>query len=145
MMHKAWCCMVNVPYCFSISSAKFHGRARQKNHWLVPKFGVSGLWLKFEFTDGFELMHKAWSSIKGVPYCFARSSINLQCHTGQKSPILTRIEYFRPVTPISIHRWISKWCPQLDVVQKRCPIVFRGPPLNLIITQDKKINDLNPI
>ena len=30
------------------------------------------------------MMHKAWSSIEEVPYCFSRSSIKFQCHTGQK-------------------------------------------------------------
>ena len=28
-------------------------------------------------------MHKAWSSIEEVPYCFPRSSIKSQGHTGQ--------------------------------------------------------------
>ena len=29
---------------------------------------ISGLQLQFEFTDGFEMMHKAWHSIEEVPY-----------------------------------------------------------------------------
>ena len=29
------------------------------------------------------MMHKAWSSIEEVPYCFPRSSIKFQGHTGQ--------------------------------------------------------------
>ena len=29
------------------------------------------------------MMHKAWSSIEEVPYCFSRSSIKFQGHTGQ--------------------------------------------------------------
>ena len=28
------------------------------------------------------MMHKAWSSIEEVPYCFPRSSIKFQGHTG---------------------------------------------------------------
>ena len=40
--------------------------------------------LKFEFTNGYEMMHKAWSSIEEVPYCFARSSIKFHGHTGGK-------------------------------------------------------------
>ena len=27
-------------------------------------------YLQFEFTDGYEMMHKDWSSIEEVPYCF---------------------------------------------------------------------------
>ena len=36
----------------------------------------------FEFTDGYEIMHKAWSGIEDVPY--SRSSLKFQGHTGQK-------------------------------------------------------------
>ena len=43
--------------------------------------GISGL---FEFTDGCQMMHKAWSSIEEVPYCFPRSSIKFQGRMGQK-------------------------------------------------------------
>ena len=39
---------------------------------------------KFEITDGYEMMHKAWSSIEEVPYCFSRSYVKLQGHTAQK-------------------------------------------------------------
>ena len=31
-----------------------------------------------------------------------------------------------------------KWCTKLDVVLKRCPIVFQGHPSNVKVTQDKK-------
>ena len=40
--------------------------------------------LKFEYTNGYEMMHKAWSSIEEVPYCFSRSSIKFQGHTAKK-------------------------------------------------------------
>ena len=30
------------------------------------------------------MMHKAWRSIEEVPYCFLRSSIKFEGHTGQK-------------------------------------------------------------
>ena len=52
-----------------------------------PKLGISGLWLQFEFTNGYEMMHKGWISIREVPYCFeiSRSSVKFQGHTGQKN------------------------------------------------------------
>ena len=31
--------------------------------------------LQFEFTNGYEMMHKTWSSTEEVPYCFSRSSV----------------------------------------------------------------------
>ena len=30
------------------------------------------------------MMHKAWSGIEEVPYCFSRSSAKFQGHMGQK-------------------------------------------------------------
>ena len=35
-------------------------------------------------TNGYEMMHKAWSIIEDVPYSFSRSSVKFQGHTGQK-------------------------------------------------------------
>ena len=52
--------------------SRSHG---SKNRRIWPRLGVSGLWLKFEFINGYEIVHKAWSSIEVVPYCFSRSSI----------------------------------------------------------------------
>ena len=54
-----------------------------KDNWFDP-YGVSGLQLELEFTDGYEMMHKAWSSIE-VPYCSLKLSIKFQGHTGQKN------------------------------------------------------------
>ena len=43
-----------------------------KNRRIWPWLGVSGLLLQFEFTNEYEMLHKAWSSIEEVPYCFPR-------------------------------------------------------------------------
>ena len=34
---------------------------------LKTQFGVSELLLQFELTDGYDMMHKAWSSMEEVP------------------------------------------------------------------------------
>ena len=52
------------------------------------------------------MMHKAWSSIEDVPYCFSMSYVKYQGHTAKKSLILTRIEGFRTETSVWIHRWL---------------------------------------
>ena len=62
-------------------SSRSHG---SKNHRFWPKLGVSGLYLLFGIIDGYEKMHKAWSSIEEVPYCFSRSSVKFQGHTALK-------------------------------------------------------------
>ena len=80
-----------------------------------PRLGVSGPWLQFEFTNGYEMMHKAWSSIEEVPYCFSRSSVKFQGHTALK------IFEFDPNwalpdcnssfnTPM-----VTRWCTKLEV------------------------------
>ena len=43
MLHKAWCCLEKVPYCFSRSSVKFEVHTAKKNRRFWPKLGVSGL------------------------------------------------------------------------------------------------------
>ena len=64
----------------AICAGNSHG---SKNRRIWPKLGVSGQQLQFEFTDGYEMLHKAWNSKGEVPYCFPRSSIKYQGHTGQ--------------------------------------------------------------
>ena len=62
--------------------SRSHGTKKNRQFW--PELSVSGLRLQFEFTDGFEMMHKAWCSIEEVPCYFSRSSIKFQGHTGWK-------------------------------------------------------------
>ena len=57
--------------------------------------------------------HKAWSSIKEVPYCFWRSSVKFQGHTALKTSNLTQIGRFRTVTPVWIHQWLWNDTPSL--------------------------------
>ena len=94
MMNKAWRSIEEVPYCFSRSSIKFQGHTAKKIVDFDPNSVFPDCNLSFWFTDGFEMMHTARSNIEGVPYCL------------KKSQILTRIERFRTVTPVWIHRWI---------------------------------------
>ena len=61
--------------------SRSHG---SKNRRIWPRLGVFGLEFQFEFTNGYEIMHKAWSSIEEVPYSFSRSYVKLQGHTAKK-------------------------------------------------------------
>ena len=83
MMHKAWSSKEELPNCFSRPS-NFKVTWLEKNGRFWPKLGVSRLELKFEFTDGFEMMQKAWCSIENMPYYFPGSSIKCQGHAGWK-------------------------------------------------------------
>ena len=82
MMPKAWSSIVEVPYCFSRSYVKFQGHTALKIVEFDPNWAFLDS-IQFEFTDGYEMLHKAWNSKGEVPYCFPRSSIKFQGHTGQ--------------------------------------------------------------
>ena len=49
------------------------------------------LLLQFEFTDGFEIMHKDWYSLDEVVYYFSRSSIKCLGHMGWKISDLNQV------------------------------------------------------
>ena len=70
------------------------------------------------------MMHKAWCSIEEVPYCFPRSSIKFQGHKGQKIAEFDRNWAF-PECNFCLNSLMDfKWYTKLDVVKKRCPIIF---------------------
>ena len=105
---------------------------------ISTQIGYSGLQLKFEFTDGYELMHKAWSSIEEVPFYYSRSSIKFWGHTGQKIADFDP-NWTNPDCTSSLNSPMDlKWCTKLAIVLKMCPIVFRGHPSNFNVTQAEK-------
>ena len=83
------------------------------------------------------MMHKAWSSIEEVPYCFSRSSVKFQGHTALK------IVEFDPNWPFpdcnsSLNSPMAMKCyAKLETEKARCPIVFQGHPSNFKVTRDK--------
>ena len=100
---------------------------------------------QFEFTNGYEMMHKAWSSIEEVPYCFWRSSVKFQGHTAMKS-VEFDPDWAFPDSNSSLNSpMATKWCTKLEVALKRCPIVFEGHPSNFKVTQLKKESILTQI
>ena len=46
---------------------------KKRQFW--PEFSISGLYLHFEITHGFEVIHKTWHGVEEFPSCFSRSSI----------------------------------------------------------------------
>ena len=68
--------------------------------------------LKFEFTNGFEMMHKVWCNKDEVPYCFSRSFIKFQGHTGWLIDDFNTInlsKITRPVAAIKSLRFALWW------------------------------------
>ena len=128
MMHKAWSSIEDVPYCFSRSSVKFQGHTGQKKSLILAQVGHFRPVTQVEFTDGYEIMHQAWSSIEEVPYCFSRSFVKFQGHTGHKIADFDSYWAFPDCNPSLNSPMVFKWCTKLYVVLKRCPIVFWGHP-----------------
>ena len=84
MLHKAWSSIEEVPYSFSRSSLKLQVGPALKIVEFDPNCAFPDYNSQFEFTNGYEMMHKAWSSMKEMPYCFWGSSVKFLGHTAKK-------------------------------------------------------------
>ena len=83
------------------------------------------------------MMHKAWSSIEEVPYCFWRSSVKLQGHTALKIVEFDPNWAFPDCNSSLNSPMAMKCCTQLETAKERCPIVFQGHPSNFKVTRYK--------
>ena len=83
------------------------------------------------------MMHRAWSSIVDMPYCFSRSYVKFQGH-----PALKIVEFDPnwafPDCKSSLNSPMAmKCCTKLETAKERCPIVFQGHPSNFKFTRYK--------
>ena len=83
------------------------------------------------------MMHKAWSSIEEVPYCFSRSSIKFQGDIALKIVEYDSNWAFPDCNSSLNSPMAMKCCTKLETPKKRCPIVFQGHLSNFKVTQDK--------
>ena len=116
MMHIAWISIKEAPYCFFKVICQIWRDTGQNNCRFWPELSVSGLWLKFEFIDGFEMMHKAWHCMEEVPYYSSRSSIKFQGHTGHKNDDFDPNKAFSDYNSSLNSPMDVKWCTKLDVL-----------------------------
>ena len=84
------------------------------------------------------MMHKAWSSIEEVPYCFLRSSVKFQGHTALKIVEFDPNWAFPDCNSSLNSPMAMKCCTKLETGKEKCPIVFQGNPSNFKVTRDKK-------
>ena len=83
------------------------------------------------------MLHKAWSSIEEVPYCFWRSSVKFQGHTALKI-IKFDPNWVFPDCNSSLNSPMAmKCCTKLETAKDRCPIVFQCHPSNFKVTRYK--------
>ena len=83
------------------------------------------------------MMHRAWSSIVEVPYCFSRSSVKFQGHIALKI-VKFDPDWAFPDCNSSLNSPMAmKCCTQLETAKERCPIVFQGHLSNFKVTRYK--------
>ena len=102
-----------------------------KNHRCWPKLGVSGLWLQLEFTDGYEMVHRAW---RGA-LLFFKVIRQISTSHGSKNRLIDPDWAFPNCNSSLNSPMATKWCTKLETAQKRCPIVFQGHPSNFKVTR----------
>ena len=83
------------------------------------------------------MMHRAWSSIVEVPYCFSRSYVNFQGHTALKIVEFDPNWAFPDCNSSLNSPMAMKCCTKLETAKERCPIVFQGHPSNFKVTRYK--------
>ena len=83
------------------------------------------------------MMHRPWSSIVEVPYCFSRSNVKFQGHTALKIVKFYRNWAFLDSNSSLNSLMVMKCCTKLETAKERCPIVFQSHPSNFKVTQDK--------
>ena len=123
MIHKAWCCLEEVPYCFSRSSIKFQGHMAKKKSSILTQVGrfrtVTPVWIhQWLWNDAQSLKQHR----RGALF-FSRSSIKFQCHRGQKIADFDPNWAFPDRDSSMNSPMAMKWCTKLEAAQKRCPIV----------------------
>ena len=83
------------------------------------------------------MMHRAWSGIVEVPYCFSRSYVKFQGHTALKI-IEFDPNWAFPDCNSSLNLPMAmKCCTKLETAKERCPIIFQGHPSNFKVTRYK--------
>ena len=91
------------------------------------------------------MMHKAWSSIEEVPYCFSRSSVKFQGHIALKIVEFDSNWAFLDCNSSLNTPMAMKCCTKLETAKKRCPIAFQFHPSNFKVTRDKTSPNLTQI
>ena len=83
------------------------------------------------------MMHRAWSSIVEVPYCFSRSYVKFQGHMALKIVKFYPNWAFPDCNSSLNSPMAMKCCTNLETAKKRCPFVFQGHPSYFKVTRYK--------
>ena len=123
---------------FSCDQAALWSHRTKKNHRFWPELSVSGLLLQFEYypwlwNDAQSLMYYRRGALlfSQVIHQISRS------HGTKKSPILTRIERFRTVTPVWVTDGFKMMHKAWDSMQE-VPYCFSRSSTNIKVTRAEK-------
>ena len=116
-MHKAWCCLEEVPYCFSRSYVTFQDHTAKTNvdfdlNWAFPDCNSS-----LNSPMAMKWYIKLEAAQQRCPIVLQGHLSNSKVTRDNKLPISTRIERFRTVTPDWIHPW--RWNDTHSLMQYR--------------------------
>ena len=83
------------------------------------------------------MIHRVWSSIVEVPYCFSRSYVKIQGHSALKIVEFDPNWEFSDCISSLNSPMAMKCCTELETANERCAIVFQGHPSNFKVTRYK--------
>ena len=116
-----WCTKLNVvykgcPIVFQGHPSNFKVTRDKKISNFDLNWAFSDCNSSYDCINGFEMMHTAWCNIEEVPYCFPRSPIKFQVHTGQNIVNLDP-NLACPDCNSSLNSPMDLiWCTKLDIV-----------------------------
>ena len=109
MMHIAWCCLEEVPYCFSRSSVKFQGHTALKIVEFDPNWPFPDSNSSLNIPMATKWCTKLGVALKRCPIVFQGHSSNFKVTRLKKLSNLTQIGRFRTVTPVWIYQWLRNY------------------------------------
>ena len=103
-MHRAWCCLEYVPYCFSRSFLKFQGHKAKQIVDLDPNWAFPDCNSSLNSPVAMKWCTKLEVAYERCPVVSEGHPLTLNVMQDKKSPLLTRIERFRTVTLVWIYQ-----------------------------------------
>ena len=128
MMHKAWCCLGEVPYCFWRSSVKLQGHMAKKiidfePNWVFPDCNSS-----LNSPMATKWCTKLEVALKRCPIVFQGHPPNFKVtRLKKKSSILTQIGCFQTVNQVLIHQWLRNDAQHLKLHRRGALLLPRSP------------------
>ena len=109
MMHIAWCCLEEVPYCFSRSSVKFQGHTALKIVVFDPDWAFPDSNSSLNTPMAKKWCTKLEVALKRCPIVFQGHPSNFKVTRLKKLLNLTQIGHFRTVTQVWINQWLRNY------------------------------------